>query len=38
MGAAIFESLQLIKRLIVNPLACLHMEYLSRLLIQLANS
>ena len=37
MGAAIFESLQLelIKRVIVNLIACLHMEYLSRLLIQL---
>ena len=27
MGAAIFESLQLIKRVIVNLIACLHMEF-----------
>ena len=29
MGAAIFESLQLIKRVIVNLISCLHMEYKS---------
>ena len=27
MGAATFESLQLIKRVTINLIACLHMEY-----------